>query len=121
MDIVAWGFVAVIVLAVIALAVIESHKASHKAERRRPSVKRREAEEERREKAKRALEDQKASSHLAWLGIFAILLFIVGWACGPTFLCYAQGGEAVSNAYGAKWCELDGNGFPSDGDQALMW
>ena len=60
---------------------------------------------------------------LKWLIGLVVVMFIVlaVYACGPEAICYARGGDPASNAFGAKWCELDGNSLPSEGDTSLDW
>ena len=57
--------------------------------------------------------------------IMAVILLVVCglivYGCGPEAICIAQGGDPAANAFGMEWCELDGDGFPSDGDYRLGW
>ena len=57
----------------------------------------------------------------AWFVVIAVAIILGVYACGPTALCVMQGGEPAQNLLGAKWCELDGNNRPSEGDVALEW
>lgn len=55
------------------------------------------------------------------LGLFFGWFVYVVFSCGPIALCYAEGGEPVTNAFGVEWCEIDGDGFLTERDALLSW
>ena len=65
----------------------------------------------------------RTSSHLK-VGIVAgivVIIALAAYACGPTAYCLADGGDPVSNAFGAKWCDVDQDGRLSEPDYGLSW
>lgn len=67
----------------------------------------------------------RIASGLIW-PIFVAVVPAVGLvvemiAYGPVVACYVTGGEPAMNAFGAEWCEKDGDGELDPADTMLRW